>query len=164
MKGPSARSKAAQVEFMTTLKKANAEGTWTYISVPARAMKAFAPRQRVPVSVTVGGQTYRSTIAPMGGEFCIPVRAEVRDAAGVAAGMRVLVRLELDQRPRTVAVPKDLASALRRSGMRKTFDALSYSHRKEYVEWVAQAKRPQTRATRMAKVIEAVKLRTSKPE
>lgn len=151
-----------EVEFFTTLKGANGEGTWTYISVPARAMKTFAPRQRVPVSVTLGGQTYRSTVMPMSGEFCIPVRAEVRDAAGVAPGKRVLVRLALDEAPRTVPVPRYLGSALRRSGLRKAFDRLSFSHRKEYVDWVTQAKRPETRKSRIEKMIVALKAKTSK--
>jgi uncharacterized protein YdeI (YjbR/CyaY-like superfamily) len=109
------------------------------------------------VTVTVGGHSYRTTVARMGGRFLVPLSAENRTAAGVAAGDQVDVDLEPDTAPREVEVPADLTEALARDdAARATFDGLSYTHRKEWVRWVEEAKKADTRATRLAKTVEAL--------
>src|SRR5688500_7615340 len=86
--------------------------TATGIEVPAEVVEALDAGKRPPVQVTLGDYTYRSTIATMGGRYMIPVSAEVRELAGVAAGDRVEVRLVLDTAIREVDVPQDFAAAL----------------------------------------------------
>jgi hypothetical protein len=86
------------------------------------------------VLITVNGHTHRSTVATMGGRFLLPLSAEHRTAAGVAAGDPVEVDVELDVEPRTVEVPADLAAALDVDPeVRRRFDALSYSLQRRHV-------------------------------
>jgi uncharacterized protein YdeI (YjbR/CyaY-like superfamily) len=108
--------------------------------------------------VAIGGHTYRTTVARMGGRFLVPLSAENRAAAGVAAGDEVEVSVELDDAPREVDVPDDLAAALAEDeGARRHFDSLSFTHRKEWVRWVTEAKRRETRTARIAKTVDAMR-------
>jgi hypothetical protein len=131
--------------------------TATGMVVPAEVVESLGAGNRPPVRVTVGGHTYRSTIARMGGRFLLPLSAENRTAAGVAAGDPVEVDVELDDAPRTVDVPPDLAAALAAEPeLRERFDALAFSHRKEHVRAVEDAKTEATRARRIASVVAAL--------
>ncbi len=133
--------------------------TATFITVPAEVVMALSDRRRVPVRVTIDGDhTYRSTVAPMGGEFLLPLNRKNREAAGVAAGKRVDVTVELDTEPRVVEPPPELAAALAAArDAAETFDGMSYSHQREYAEWVAEAKREETRRRRAAKTVEMLR-------
>ena len=94
----------------------------------------------------------------MGGRFLIPLSAENRTGAGVAGGDQVDVDIALDSGPREVAVPADLAAALAQDEeARASFDGLSYTHRKEWVRWIEEAKKAETRATRLAKTVESLR-------
>ena len=127
------------------------------IEVPARVVAALGEKKRIPVNVTINGVGYRSTIAVYGGKFYLPTRKEIRDAAKLAPGKRAHVTLEADTAARTVAVPSDLARALASAKLRATFEAHSFTRRKEYVESVTGAKRPETRVARIAKVVAALR-------
>ena len=118
--------------------------------------KAELGKVRAPVRVTINGFTFRTTIARMGGRTFVGLNREARDGTGVAAGDRVAVVLVADDEPRTVEVPPDLAAALD-GGQRAFFDSLSYTHRKEYVRWIEDAKREETRRTRVAKAVEMLR-------
>lgn len=139
--------------FVTTIVKddqVNATG----IPVPAEAVAALGSKKRPPVKVSLAGYTYRTTVAAYGDIYMLPLSAEHRVAAGVKAGDQVEVTLELDQEPRTVVVPADLAAALAEtSGATAAFDALSYTMRKEYVRQVETAKAQETRDRRIAKIV-----------
>jgi Bacteriocin-protection, YdeI or OmpD-Associated/Domain of unknown function (DUF1905) len=131
--------------------------TATGIEVPEDVVAALGSGNRPPVMVTVGGHTYRTTVARMGGRFLVPLSAENRTAADVAAGDQVDVDIEPDTGPREVEVPADLAEALAHdSTARATFDSLSYTHRKEWVRWIEEAKKAETRATRLARTVESL--------
>ncbi len=116
----------------------------------------LAAGKRPPVAVTIGGHTYRTTVAPMGGAFWIPLAAEQREAAGVQAGQEIDVSIELDTAPREVAVPGDLAAAFD-DDAQTAFDGLAFSHRKEWVRWVEEAKKPETRTARIEKTVESLR-------
>jgi bacteriocin resistance YdeI/OmpD-like protein/uncharacterized protein DUF1905 len=132
--------------------------TATGIEVPEEIVTALSSGGRPPVSVTIGGHTYRTTVARMGGRYLVPLSAEHRTAAGVAAGDQVDVDIEPDTAPREVEVPADLAEALAGDdAARATFDGLSFSHRKEWVRWVEEAKKPETRATRLTRTVESLR-------
>jgi bacteriocin resistance YdeI/OmpD-like protein/uncharacterized protein DUF1905 len=131
--------------------------TATGIPVPADVVEALASGKRPAVVVTVGGHSYRTTVAPMSGRFFVPLSAENRSAAGVAAGDEVDVQIESDTQPREVEVPADLQDALSQNDTaRAHFDGLSYTHRKEWVRWIEEAKKPETRATRLTKTVDAL--------
>jgi Bacteriocin-protection, YdeI or OmpD-Associated/Domain of unknown function (DUF1905) len=134
--------------------------TATGIGVPDEVVEGLGGGRRAAVLVTVGGYTYRTTVARMGGRFLVPLSAENRAAAGVAAGDRVEVGIELDTAPRTVELPDDLAAALAGdAAAREFFESLAYTHRKEWVRWVEEAKRPETRARRVAGTVEGLRAR-----
>lgn len=114
--------------------------------------KAFA------VLVTLKGQTFPLRVARMGGEYLIGLRRDVREAAGVQLGDTVEIEVVADLGERSVDLPPDLAAALDADpSVRARFDALAYSHRKEFVRWVSEAKREQTRASRAATCVEMVR-------
>jgi hypothetical protein len=130
--------------------------TATGIQVPDAIVEALGSGKRPPVVVTLGGYTYRTTVAPMSGAFWIPLAAEHREAAGVQADQAVDVSIELDTAPREVPLPDDLAAAFG-DDVRTKFDGLAFSHRKEWVRWVEEAKKPETRATRIEKTVESLR-------
>ena len=126
--------------------------TATGIPIPDAVIEGLGSSKRPPVTVTINGHTYRTTAVRMGGQFYVPLNAENRDAAGVAAGDDITVDIENDAAPREVTLPADLDAALDDEA-RTAYDALSYTHRKEWVRWVADAKRPETRAARIEKTV-----------
>jgi hypothetical protein len=130
--------------------------TATGIQVPDEVVAGLGSGKRPPVSVTVGGYTYRTTVAPMGGAYWVPLAAEHREAAGVAADQEVDVRIELDTAPRETALPDDLDAALD-DAARAHFHGLAPSHRKEWVRWIEEAKKPETRALRVEKTVESLR-------
>ena len=132
--------------------------TATGIPVPAEVVEALGAGKKPPVRVTIGGHTYRSTVASRGERYLVPLSAENRERAGVAAGDQVDVDLELDTEPRTVAVPPDLATALASAPeARQFFDDLSFSQQQWYVLPIEQAKTPETRARRVTKAIDMLR-------
>jgi hypothetical protein len=145
--------------FRTKLEGSD-ESAATYAFVPATTMRAFEGRVRVPVRVTVNGVTWRTTICNMGGGPMIGVTAAVRKAAGIGRGDRITLEVERDTQERTVEVPADFAKALR-AAERRAFDAMSYSHRKEYVQWIDGAKKPETRLRRIEKAREKLRERSA---
>jgi hypothetical protein len=131
--------------------------TATGLVVPPEVVDALGGGKRPPVRVTINGFTYRSTIAFMGGRFMLGVSAENREGAGVGAGDEVDVEVTLDEAPRIVLLPDDLAAAFAAApGAQAAFDALAASHRKEWVRWVEDAKKPETRAVRVTKTVEGL--------
>lgn len=140
------------MSFRTTVELAGR--TATGFEVPAGIVEALGSGRRPAVTVTVNGYSYRSTVAVMGGRYLLPLSAEHRQGAGVAAGDEVEVTLELDTAPREVAVPDDLAEALDRAPEAKAFfDGLSYSRRRRVVLQVEGAKKAETRQRRVADAI-----------
>ena len=114
--------------------------------------------KRFPVLATVNGYSWRTSVARMGGEYLVGLSRAVREAAGVLAGDSVEVAIELDAAPREVEVPEALAAALAADPTaRAKFEALAYSHRKEYARWIAEAKRAETRERRVAQAIEMIR-------
>src|SRR5712691_3848626 len=103
--------------------------TATGIEVPEDVVATLGSGNRPPVTVTIGGHTYRTTVARMGGRFLIPLSAENRTGAGVAAGLAAALAQDEEARAR--------------------FDGLSYTHRKEWVRWIEEAKKAETRAVRL---------------
>jgi len=141
--------------FKTTIVR---EGAMCFIPVPFDPRPVFG-RVRAPVKVTLNDFTYRSTIAAMGG-FCLPLRRSNREAAGLQGNETLRVTLELDTEKREVAPPADLKKALQKEPPAwDRWRELSYSHAREWVDAVEQAKQPATRARRISKAVKAMKAR-----
>jgi hypothetical protein len=136
---------------------AAARGGGAMFGVPAAVAAALGPGKRPPVRVTVGGHTFRTRIAVYGGEALVGVSKANRAAAGVDVGDSFEVEIASDTEARDVVVPDDLAAALAEDqAAGEAFAALSFTHRREYVQWVEEAKRPETRARRVAGTVERV--------
>jgi Bacteriocin-protection, YdeI or OmpD-Associated/Domain of unknown function (DUF1905) len=134
-------------------------GSGTFVVVPVDVPAVFG-RVRAPVRVTINGHTWRSTIMRYDERYLLGVSRENRAGAGIAPGDTVTVSLASDDAPRVVVVPADLAAALDGAeGARAAFDAASFTHRREWVEWVEEAKRPETRERRVRGVVERVAAR-----
>jgi hypothetical protein len=116
---------------------------------------------RPPVVVSLGGHSYRSTIAVMSGVTFVPLRRSNREAAGVEGGQTIEVTLALDTAPRTVEVPQELAEALDAAGVQAGWNRLSYTARREQVEAVESAKRAETRERRIAAAVALAKTRAA---
>jgi Bacteriocin-protection, YdeI or OmpD-Associated/Domain of unknown function (DUF1905) len=132
--------------------------TATGIRVPPNVVAGLGSSKRPAVRATIKGHTYRSTVAPMGGEFMLPISAEIREITGVKAGDDVEVSLALDTEPREVTVPPDLKSALAKdAGARTFFEGISYSNKLRIVLSVDGAKSAETRERRIAKAVESLR-------
>ena len=140
----------------TTIAQPNPGGV-LLVEIPETVVKKLGAGKRVPVRVTLNGAKYRSTIAVYGGRYYLPARKEVRDAAKLVPGGRARVSLEVDAAPRTVTIPADLARALSAAKLRSGFGAFSFTHRREFVEWITSAKRAETRVARIPKVVAQVR-------
>ena len=128
--------------------------TATGIEVPAGVVAALGPGKRPKVTVTISGYSYPSSVGVMGGRSLIPVSADVRAKAGVAAGDEVDVDVVLDDGPRADEVPADLAQALALvPAAREAFGRLSYTGQQRYVLGIEQAKTAETRQRRVDKAV-----------
>jgi antitoxin component of MazEF toxin-antitoxin module len=140
--------------FTTNITKAEGLNA-TGIRVPGEVIAELGTSKRPKVKITLNGYTYRTTVAPFGDVFMVPLNQEHREAAGVQAGDEVEVTVELDLEPRTVEVPEDLQAALSaKAGALEAFEALAYSKRKEFVRQVNEAKAQETRNRRIAGIVE----------
>jgi bacteriocin resistance YdeI/OmpD-like protein/uncharacterized protein DUF1905 len=114
--------------------------------------------KRFPVTATVNGYSWRTTVTRMRGEFLLGLNREVRESAGVEAGDTVDVAIDLETAPREVDVPEALASALAADpAASAAFDGLAFTHRKEYARWVVDAKREETRDRRVIQAVEMLR-------
>ena len=110
-----------------------------------------------PVRVSANGVTVGGRVMRRGGQNLIGLSRAVREQLGVEPGQRIRVAIELDDQPREVEIPPDLAAALAAEpAARIAFDALSFTHRKEYVRWVEEAKKPETRERRVRETVSRV--------
>ena len=143
--------------FDATIEEADRGGA--FVRVPAAVVAALGGgdqggKGRIAVDATFDGLPYRGSVVSMGGGMVIGVLKDIRTALGKAPGDTVTVTLAADTAPRTVEVADDLRAALDDAGLTGTFSALSYSHQREYVLWIDEAKKPATRARRIAGTVE----------
>lgn len=119
--------------------------------------EAVFGKARAPVKVTLNGFTFRSTIAAMGGPPFIPLRKSNREAAGLEGTETLDVRLDLDTEPRMVKPPADLVKALKTASAWDRWKQMSFTHQREHVEAIEQAKKPDTRTRRIKHAVDMVR-------
>jgi len=144
---------AARIEFDGKLTPNIPAGT--FIPIPEGLSAKLPGRGIIRVKGTVGGVAVESSLMPDGaGSRCLGVHKATLAEGGLEHGQTVHVAIEVDAAPRIVEVPPDLARALKRvPGARKIFDALAHTHRREYLAWIEEAKKPETRERRVAKAV-----------
>jgi hypothetical protein len=133
------------------------DGGGAWVEVPEEVVAALGGGGRIPVQATFDGIAYRGSIASMGGCKALGILKDIRSQLGKGAGDPVTVTVERDSAERTIEVPADFAAALEEAGLRKTFDALAYTHRREHVNAINDAKLPETRARRITKALEMLR-------
>lgn len=143
---------AAPLRLTTTLQP---RGPAAAVVLSDEQIATLADGAKTPaVTVTVNGTyTFDGRVGRMGGENLVGFNKATRTAAGVEAGDTIEVEIAVSTTPPTIEVPDDLAAAMASTGVADRFAALAPSHRKEYVRWITEAKKPETRARR---VVEAV--------
>jgi bacteriocin resistance YdeI/OmpD-like protein/uncharacterized protein DUF1905 len=128
--------------------------TATFMEVPLDIPALFDGAKKPPVRVKIKDHVYRSTIAVYGGRYYLPINRDVKRATGVTAGDEITVEIERDAAKRVVDVPPDLKRALKTDkAAGASFEGMSYSHQKQYVDWIEEAKRAETRERRIAKTV-----------
>ena len=139
-----------------------AQGGGAFVTVPFDVEQVFG-KKRAPVRATIDGQPYRGSLVRMGGPgHILGVLKEIREKIGKGVGEEVEVVVEEDAEPRQVQVPADLQAALQGEPEAEAFfRRLSYTHQREYVEWIVEAKREQTREARIGRAIELLKQRNT---
>ncbi len=146
----------AKIEFRGRLIARGPKGAWVFLDFPKSVSRQLGSRGRVAVRGTLNGFPFRISAFPLGdGRHQIAVNKALQAGAKALPGDGVTVVLEVDTGPRLVRVTPDLKAALASSAKaRENFEHLSYGHRKAYVDWITEAKRPETRARRVDQAIE----------
>jgi hypothetical protein len=138
------------------------DGSMCFVPVPFDPKAVFG-KVRAPVKVTLNGYTYRSTIASMGGTVGIPLRRSNREAAGLEGGETIKVTIALDTDAREVDPPADLVRALKADPPAwERWRDVSYTEKREHVEGINGARKPDTRARRIERAVRAVGSRPAK--
>lgn len=138
------------------------DGSMCYVPVPFNPKDVFG-KIRAPVRVTLNGYSYRSTIASMGNTVAIPLRRSNREAAGLDGTETLDVEIALDTEKRVITPPRDFASALKAAPPAwERWKELSFSHQREYVEAIQQARKPETRTKRMRDAVRMIRARRAK--
>ena len=136
----------------------NAGGGGAFVEVPFDVEKAFGSK-KPKVKAMIEGVPYRGTLVRMGTEcHLLLILKSIREQIGKTFGDEIQVSVESDAEPRVVEVPSDFARALKQEKSAQTyFKSLSYSHQREYVNHITEAKREETRARRIDRTIEILK-------
>lgn len=128
------------------------------VEIPIDVQKEFGTKGRVKVKANFDGIEYRGSIAPMKGKHLLGVTKEIRNKIGKEIGDEVKIELIEDNEPRVVEVPEDFEKLLKNDKpVWKTFSDFAYTHKKEYVRWIEEAKKVETRERRLIKAFEMIK-------
>ena len=136
----------------------NAGGGGAFVEVPFDVEKEFGSK-RPKVKAMIEGISYRGILTRMGSDcHVLGIRKEIREQLGKTFGDALTITVEPDTEPRVIEVPAELKQAFKTEKEAKSlFDKLSYTHQKEYVNWIDEAQREETRQSRIAKTIEMLK-------
>ncbi|HEX6023146.1 MAG TPA: YdeI/OmpD-associated family protein [Solirubrobacter sp.] len=140
----------APVRFTATLKE-----RWFVVPVDARELWGEA---RPPVAGTINGHEFRGRLAVYGGQTVLGLKNAFRAEHGLEVGDELDVVMDRDDTPREVEVPPELQAVLDGDEVaRAAYERLSFTHRREYAEWVGEARRVETRERRAARALEMLR-------
>jgi hypothetical protein len=146
-----------RLEFDAVLTRADVSGSSAFVAFPFDARELFGTGGRVPVNATFDGVPYRGSLVTYGDGHLILVLSSIREQLGKEPGNEVHVTVELDEAPRTVELDDDVLQVFTADGVLEDFRTMSYSHQREYAQWIAEAKRDETRARRIVKAAEMIR-------
>jgi hypothetical protein len=138
--------------FMAIIEDAGDGGA--YVTIPFDIEKVYG-KKRVKIRAMIDGEPYRGTLIRMGTpNHILLILKEIRQKIGKSIGDEVKIDLQEDLEPRIIELPADLQDALSYAPQaRENFNRLSYTHQKEYVHWINEAKRDETRLKRVQQTI-----------
>ncbi|WP_394993172.1 YdeI/OmpD-associated family protein [Emticicia sp.] len=141
-----------KIEYEAIILK-NEEHSAVYCEIPFNVFENFG-KKRLKIRATFDEVEYRGLLTPMGGEYGLFMNKAIREKVGKTFGEIVHISIEEDTEPRTVEIPDDLLLAMLESDVKPFFDSLSFTHQKEYLQWILDAKKEKTRQNRLIKAIE----------
>ena len=143
-------------KFKATIQ--GADGGGACVLFPYDVEKEFATKGRVPVKATFDGIPYAGSMVKYGRpEHMLPILKAIREQIGKGPGESVQVEVWKDEEERTLEVPAPFDALLKKEKLLADFEKLSYTHRKEYCRWIAEAKKEETRTKRMANAVEMLR-------
>lgn len=146
----------AMQEFEAPLVKPDEPGAWTYLVVPFSVEDVYGTRAQLKVLGSIDDCEFQGTLMPRGdGTHFLVVKAAIREKIQKGSGDSVQVRLEKDDGKREIECPSDFELALKlQPAAEAQFKTLTYSHKKEYIDWIEGAKRASTRQNRILKAVQ----------
>ena len=140
------------------------DGGGAYVLFPYDTGKEFATKGKVPVKATFDEVPYTGSLIKYGHPLhSLGMPKAIREQIGKSPGDTLEVVVWRDEEVRTVEVPAPFENLMKKEGLLPVFKKLSYTHRKEYCRWIADAKKEETRLKRLEKVIEMIKKGVSTP-
>ena len=138
----------------------NAGGGGAFVEVPFDVEAAFGSK-RPKIKALIEGVPYRGLLVRMETEcHLLLVLKSIREQIGKTFGDEIKVSVELDVEERVVTVPAELKRAFKVEKEAKAFfEKLSYTHQKEYVTWINEAKKAETRARHVEQTLKMLKER-----
>ncbi|MES2765068.1 MAG: YdeI/OmpD-associated family protein [Bacteroidota bacterium] len=128
------------------------------VKMPFTVQEMFGVNGQVKVVGTFDGEPFRTSIAPYSTGNFIVIKKDVRAKIGKEAGDTVRIVMELDTAPRIVDVPEDFKTVLKEfPAEEEFFKKISFTHQKEYVNWINDAKKQETRERRILKAVEMMR-------
>jgi hypothetical protein len=142
-------------KFQAKLLAMGPKGAWTKMPIPFNVAEVFGMRSQVRVKGTINGIPFQNSLMPVGdGTHMMNISKALQTGAEVRAGEVVTVIMDVDYSERSVEVPAELQLLFKKNKDAAEFYAgFSYSHQKEYADWIAGAKKPETRVARAEKAI-----------
>jgi len=148
-------------KFKATIESA---GSGACILFPFDVEKEFGTRGQIPVTATFDGVPYTGSMVKYGRpEHMIPILKAIREEIGKGPGDTIDVVIERDESVRTVEIPAEFAALMKKEKLREAFEKLSYTHRKEYCRWITEAKKEETRKSRLTRAIEMLRTGVQTP-
>jgi hypothetical protein len=145
-------------KYSFTAKIEPGPGGGAFVIFPYDVEKEFGVKGRVPVKATFDGFAYSGSLMQCGGQqHMLGILKAIREQTGKQLGDTVRVQVWRDDGQRTVEIPSDLASLMKKHGVRDFFDSLSFTNRKEYCRWITEAKKQETRSARLTKSVDMMR-------
>lgn len=147
---------AKPVKFKATIQAAGGGGA--FVLFPFDVKEYFGKTGRIQVKATFNGEPYKGSMVKYGmPQHMLVVLKETREKINKQPGDEIEVIVSEDNTERVLEVPEDLQKVLEKHKLQQAFDKFSYTHKKEWVKSVTDAKRPETREKRLNALIEALK-------
>jgi hypothetical protein len=127
-----------------------------YVEFPFDTGAKFGVTGRVPIKAEIDGIAYRGSLVKMGSTcHIVPVLKQIRESLNKTAGDKIHVVVELDEEERKIELAADALAALRKAPESQAmWTKLSFTHQREFHQWIESAKRAETRSRRIEQMVE----------